>query len=68
MTKEVQSVRIQQSKATRYGTVQRALITAINNCMALGEHDYAKTLINIKDEVETAYNNVINAEIEWKVK
>lgn len=66
MSKQVQPVAISQSNSTRYGTIQRSLITAINNCMALKEYEHAKLLIHIKDEVETKYNTIINAELEWK--
>lgn len=68
MAKEVQSVTIKQSDATRYGTIQRALITAINNCIAVGENNTATVLIGIKRDIESQFNNLIEAELEWKVK
>lgn len=68
MAKEIQSVTIRQSEATRYGTIQRSLITAINNCMAVGENHIAAVLIRIKRDIESQFNDLIEAELEWKVK
>lgn len=65
MSKEVQSVSISQSDITRYGTVQRALITAINNCLSLKEERHAKVLISIKDDIDESYFKLVNAQLDW---
>lgn len=65
MAKEVQQVTIKQSDSTRYGTVQRALLTAINNCIKLDEPVLAKELLSIKKYIDMKYYNIIEADIEW---
>lgn len=66
MAKEIQAVSIKQSDITRYGTVQRALITAINNCLSLNEEKHAKLLISIKDDIDESYFKLVNAQLTWE--
>lgn len=65
MSKEVQAVTIKQSEATTYGTVQRSLITAINNSIKLKEYNIADKLVDIKKYIDMKYYNIVEADIEW---
>lgn len=66
MAKEVQQVTIKQAEYTSYSTIQRALLTAINNCIKLDENKLAEQLLRMKKYVDVKYETIIGASVEWK--